>query len=153
MRYLSETNDTESDTEDNAVATVKNCDQEGCEAQKKAFSWYVDVHDENGMEIQTKFDYVDSISTSSWGQDMLGMRIEKYDIFVSKDSGVPMDESGLPKSDCVDLQTQMCKLMPPIIQDEDTVENIETASDAMKSSMQVVTILNILGAIFLGGVL
>jgi hypothetical protein len=43
--------------------------------------------------------------------------------------------------------------MPPIIEDEDTVENIETASDAMKSSMQVVTILNILVAIFLGGVL
>jgi hypothetical protein len=43
--------------------------------------------------------------------------------------------------------------MPPIIEDEDTVESIETASDAMKSSMQVVTIINILAAILLGGVL
>jgi hypothetical protein len=102
MRYLSQTNDTESDTEGDEVATVKNCDQDGCEAQKKTFSWYVDVHDENGMEIQTKFDDVDSISTSSYGQDIIGMRIEKYGIFVSKDSGVPLDESGLPPSDCDD---------------------------------------------------
>jgi hypothetical protein len=43
--------------------------------------------------------------------------------------------------------------MPPIIEDEDTVKNIETASDTMKSSMQMVTILNLLVAIFLGGVL
>jgi hypothetical protein len=43
--------------------------------------------------------------------------------------------------------------MPPIIEDEETVDTINTASDTMKGAMQLVTITNLLVAIFLGGVL
>jgi hypothetical protein len=64
-----------------------------------------------------------------------------------------LDSSGLPESDCEDPATQICKLMPPIIEDEETVDTINTASDTMKGAMQLVTITNLLVAIFLGGVL
>jgi hypothetical protein len=64
-----------------------------------------------------------------------------------------MDSSGLPESDCEDPDTQVCKLMPPIIEDEETVDTIDTASDTMKGAMQLVTLTNLLVAILLGGVL
>ena len=83
------------------------------------------------MGIKLEFEDSGGISTSSYGQDGLVLGVKQKQFFVSAETKEALDDSGLPKSDCGDTGAEMCKLVPPIIENEDEIESIEATSDNM----------------------
>lgn len=134
--------------------SIKNCDpSEGCAAQSKSFNWYVSYHNSMGMGVKMAFDDSGDISTSSYGQDNLVLNVKEVSFFKSADSNLIMDDSGLPKSDCGNTGATMCRLVPPIIENEAEIESIETTSENMQNSMQAIAFTNLFMAIFFGGMI
>lgn len=104
------------------------------------------------MDVKLNFDDSGGISTSSYGQDGLLMSVKQTSFFVSSGTSVAMDDTGLPKSDCGNSGASMCKLVPPIIENEDEIKTLENTSDNMQNSMKAIAFTNIVLAIFFGGV-
>jgi hypothetical protein len=64
-----------------------------------------------------------------------------------------LDESGIPMTECGDTEATMCKLMPPIIEDQDTIDNLDVAGETMQAAAQAATITSLIVAILFGGVI
>lgn len=73
------------------------------------------------------------------------------EFFVSAETGLAMNSSGLPMTECGDDGASFCKLLPPIIEDEKEIESIHTASDNVQTSMKAITFSNLFLSIVFGG--
>lgn len=65
-----------------------------------------------------------------------------------------LDESGVELTDCGDdTSAAMCKLMPPIMDSQDQIDNITTAGQTLNTSFFIIVIVNLIVALLIGGVI
>lgn len=107
-----------------AQASTDCNDPTDCDALNKKFSWYIDTHNPRKVKIQMEFDKPMAISTNSFGQDNLDILILEERFFRSKENDQTLD-LGQKKSKCRRKSTLFCGYMPPIIEDQATVDNIK----------------------------
>lgn len=81
------------------------------------------------MELSLEFSNPDAISTSSYGQDGVSLKIKDFSIFQSAIQEKTMNEEGIPLSSCGNYKASICKLMPPLMLNEDTVNSIADGAD------------------------
>jgi hypothetical protein len=54
-----------------------------CEAAHMGFTWRMEDHNTDGMEIKLDFENPERISTSSYGQDQIKINVKDYTMFRS----------------------------------------------------------------------
>jgi hypothetical protein len=101
------------------------------------------------MEIKLLFKDSGAISKSTYGQDALMIDIKEKSFFISAETKEFMKDSGM--SFCPN-GASMCKLVPPIIENESEIETLESASETLETSFKLVSLINIVFLIFFGGI-
>jgi hypothetical protein len=102
------------------------------------------------MELQLDFTKPNAISTSSYGQDGFSIDVMDYSIFQSAIQDKNLTGEGIPLSSCQNYKASICKLMPPLMLNEDTVNLIADGAEQMGSAINLVATSNLIIAIVMG---
>jgi hypothetical protein len=136
---------------ENLLSVLKDCIADDCEAQSKDFEWSISDHSSDEMKIQMNFKNSRGISKSVDGQDSIHFVIDEPEYFRSSNSDKGLKTENIKTKTACQGGAMICTTIPPQMKSQEEIDNIDSSSKLLGTSVSSVATSNFILVILMKG--